>query len=566
MLHDAIPTVKKIIRGNGRVVVAKNPDLKRGSDLKRWTHDTSRPLPWEGLTLSAFNSLDYAFPVRSCLYDTTTVNDELRISLVMKSNTRGEAGSYPRKRGSHDERRFDDETPDISLRTSFLDELHEDDTTTSRSSNLTLSTNYTMSNLPGPGRLLGNLYSKAGSSLERRLGRFANREAIKEYNEALVMVQSGWKIDHLLCSEDSKEHEKACRNLLICAESNVIDTQIKAFELIIEKFVFNPLKVRSTFRRVFKERREISDVITFSWKRPGVEYTTDWLYWYKLASRCLSPQSSPFLKAAIDLDTAGWSSLNFLCFEVLLLSCSDICNSDTTDLLLAIHFIACSWDSNGIEDYVQREGIAGAALVKFVTGLVAHWELKFSLKPWSFYSSAFFSITGALIDGLMRPLRVLGPAASNELLEDETRLAVCTAVFKLHHFLRSHNNGKSISDALISKTWKEVCFRSLPDPGQKNLRRKLLRLQDIHGAVMCKRFPPVEDSLIDREERARAELDIYLTTGHTLRRDVRRHGHGRIAGSSGAKAKRKGCNLDKQAVGILDGQQHVNSRVLRVIN
>lgn len=40
---------------------------------------------------------------------------------------------------------------------------------------LTESTNATASDLPGPGRILGNLYSRGGRPLERALGRFAHR-------------------------------------------------------------------------------------------------------------------------------------------------------------------------------------------------------------------------------------------------------------------------------------------------------------------------------------------------------------------------------------------------------
>ena len=40
MFYEAIPPLRKIIREKGHVVVAKDPDLKRGSDLKRCAHDS----------------------------------------------------------------------------------------------------------------------------------------------------------------------------------------------------------------------------------------------------------------------------------------------------------------------------------------------------------------------------------------------------------------------------------------------------------------------------------------------------------------------------------------------
>lgn len=49
----------------------------------------------------------------------------------------------------------------------------------------TWSSNYTMSNLEGTGRIIGNLYSKAGAALERRLWRIVNRAALKAEKEAL---------------------------------------------------------------------------------------------------------------------------------------------------------------------------------------------------------------------------------------------------------------------------------------------------------------------------------------------------------------------------------------------
>lgn len=39
----------------------------------------------------------------------------------------------------------------------------------------TFSTNYTMSNLPGTGRVMGNLYKAAGRRLERTMSKIAQR-------------------------------------------------------------------------------------------------------------------------------------------------------------------------------------------------------------------------------------------------------------------------------------------------------------------------------------------------------------------------------------------------------
>ena len=79
--------------------------------------------------------------------------------------------------------------------------------------------------------------------------------------------------------------------------------------------------MRTVFRNMFERRGQISDVVTFSWKRPGVEYSVEWLYWYKLASRCLSSSESMFFEAAKQLDTENIRALDFSQFEELLSFC-----------------------------------------------------------------------------------------------------------------------------------------------------------------------------------------------------------------------------------------------------
>lgn len=97
--------------------------------------------------------------------------------------------------------------------------------------------------------------------------------------------------------------------------------QVVAFEGIMQNFVRFPSKVNSAFGRVFARRKEISDAVTFSWKRTGVEYSVEWLYWYKLASRCLSSHRNLFVEAAAQFDDAEIGSLDISNFEGLLLAC-----------------------------------------------------------------------------------------------------------------------------------------------------------------------------------------------------------------------------------------------------
>ena len=61
------------------------------------------------------------------------------------------------------------------------------------------STNDTASNLPGPGRLLGNAYSYAGRRLERAVGVVAHKAGFGPnavYQKIQELNQIGWKNDN----------------------------------------------------------------------------------------------------------------------------------------------------------------------------------------------------------------------------------------------------------------------------------------------------------------------------------------------------------------------------------
>lgn len=67
-----------------------------------------------------------------------------------------------------------------------------------------------MSNREGAGRVLGNFYSKAGSSLEK----LVHWDAAKDYYEVIGLLEPGGTIYKMLMSKDLKAHEKACDLLL----------------------------------------------------------------------------------------------------------------------------------------------------------------------------------------------------------------------------------------------------------------------------------------------------------------------------------------------------------------
>ena len=71
----------------------------------------------------------------------------------------------------------------------------------SASSSSLYSTNYTMSNLVGPGRVLGNLYSSLGRRLERSIGASAHKagfEPSTAYKKIQDCCETAWSDGHLV--------------------------------------------------------------------------------------------------------------------------------------------------------------------------------------------------------------------------------------------------------------------------------------------------------------------------------------------------------------------------------
>ena len=112
-----------------------------------------------------------------------------------------------------------DSLPDNTLPSSnFLGELEVDDTGTLYSYYSTWSTNYTMSNLPGPGRNLGNLLSWAGLTLEAQLARLINRGTERYYEDAVNKLLDKEWYPYVFQRDNRKEHDRACDMLLLCAK------------------------------------------------------------------------------------------------------------------------------------------------------------------------------------------------------------------------------------------------------------------------------------------------------------------------------------------------------------
>ncbi|KLO18474.1 hypothetical protein SCHPADRAFT_936152 [Schizopora paradoxa] len=250
--------------------------------------------------------------------------------------------------------------------TSILNELLGDDVTYSYWS--TWSSNLTASNLEGVGRVLGNFYSRMGSHLEKYLRNITYRTSSR--NE--MLIPRICEFEMMFNDDESKIIiEDICEILLISARKlNDITSQIKAFEAIVQYHIRNPSAIRNGFQAVFEKRREVSDVVTFSWKRSGVEYSLEWLYWYKLASRCLSSNPNSLIDATMQIETAKARSLDFSHFEHMLQNCSD-----TIELLIVLLIIDYYWDFYGIKPFIRKTGFHNVALLHLIIGLVAHSEI-----------------------------------------------------------------------------------------------------------------------------------------------------------------------------------------------
>ncbi len=209
-----------------------------------------------------------------------------------------------------------------------------------------------MSNLPGPGHLLGNLYSSAGSFLEQRLGKLAGsfleqrlgklayRAGLGSYAKAETDL-ANFNLWSMLKDDDMVENEKACNILLEYAR---YDTSLYcSFRMIthvagklkqschtnhspsLKSFttLYASPSLRSVAEMVCQKRNEHIDIVTFSWKRPGVEYDSScWLSYYNAASRCFSMHSDSVMGTIARFRATEHSPLlDFSGFEEILACC-----------------------------------------------------------------------------------------------------------------------------------------------------------------------------------------------------------------------------------------------------
>ncbi|KLO14319.1 hypothetical protein SCHPADRAFT_996667 [Schizopora paradoxa] len=337
----------------------------------------------------------------------------------------------------------------------------------------TFSTNYTASNLVGAGRILGKMLSRSGTSLERYLGKLAYRAGLGSYAKAEESLKLAGPVDELMKSDSTTKIEQACSILLRYARSSNPAIQIMTFERIVYFYVHVPSRFCSAFKDYFEKKQEVIDVIPFSWKLPGVDYCLEWMYYYKLASRCLLNHSSSIMEASIRISTSHQLSLGFSDFEEILANCRD-----ATDLLLALRFIYRFWDGEGIKEYVEKKGFNHPNITKFAIALIAQCEVYISqcAQPTQ-YISVGLPLRGMakFMIGLWESLGQLD-AEDLDKFSEETHITIWIEVLKLHRILRRNNYLTWIR--ALAKTWTELCHEWLPGPERSKLREKLLRLEE----------------------------------------------------------------------------------------
>ncbi|KLO14317.1 hypothetical protein SCHPADRAFT_939615 [Schizopora paradoxa] len=331
---------------------------------------------------------------------------------------------------------------------SFFDDIGEDDTSTAYTYYSTWSTNYTTSNLPGSGRIVGNFYSWAGSALEHGIAKLVSRSAKRVHEEAVAALQKG------------------------------------GFRAMFESD-----DVRSTFRNIFIRRGEFGEVVSFSWRRPSIEYSIEWSYWFKLASRCLSTRPNASVEAAIpvNIDQVSSPTSCFSEFEGILLNCAD-----TVDSLFANEFMHYYWNGKGIESFIRKKGFDDPALLNFAKGLIANWEIYFTITKQLalyFFADSVCSNSGGFFDGLWESLEHF---EQSDVLEDDNSLAIWSSVFNIHYFLRSVKIEKVLQREYptFASTWEETCCHYLPGVRHEKIRKRLSSLRDLYGPTVRERYPP----------------------------------------------------------------------------
>ncbi|KLO14309.1 hypothetical protein SCHPADRAFT_927927 [Schizopora paradoxa] len=388
----------------------------------------------------------------------------------------------------------------------LLDELRRDDVTYSYAS--TLSTNYTTSNLAGPGRVLGNLYSIAGSSLERGVGSIARRTGIEELLRSKSLDRLK-KSTRLFRSEDARKHRKACRIFLDGANSYDREVQATAFGFITAFTLKLPAKAQPAFRHVLKKRREIGAVISLSWKRSRIDYGLEWLFWYKLASRCLaSPDNFECIDGFSLLESANRKGLVPFLQSILRQS-----------LIMSFY--------EDFKSYVLKRGFGDPALFQLVSASISAMKIHCETEKFRLLSLLSQAWSSDLVTCMWDSLGSMSPNVRCALADDPTQLATWANVFRLHLIVNKYrsllilqfqtdDHGSTFRsyDTLVScEQWEDACHKYLPDPEYTKLRQLLLHLEDLHKPILREHSFSFEGEINEFDSHSGGDSDVIPTVG-----------------------------------------------------
>ncbi|KLO14568.1 hypothetical protein SCHPADRAFT_903246 [Schizopora paradoxa] len=142
----------------------------------------------------------------------------------------------------------------------------------------------TMSNLPGPGRLLGNLFSIAGQRLEENLG-----AAVNDYNVRRIStkIRKSWK---------NQSIKDRCKFFVQCAGSKNPSIQAIAFKEILHIYEIywredgQWIILRDAVKAQHSPSTSESSTKPI-WRRASFEYNEEWELYYKVVKMMFADEN-----------------------------------------------------------------------------------------------------------------------------------------------------------------------------------------------------------------------------------------------------------------------------------
>jgi len=237
--------------------------------------------------------------------------------------------------------------------------FRQDDATTIWSYRSEWSTNYTKSNLPGPGRTLGNLYALLAKPLERQIEKRVSKKRRQQKVEAVNL----WKEARARNFKSLQGSRKIayCNTILENAQSNAPTIQIIAFKTIAY-IIKHCSEMRDSFTAGCKVLGEPIEAAIFSWKRPGIEHGVRWDLYFRVASYSLTSWPSRLM----DDFARSKRLLDFRVLEKLFEN-----SRFSGDPLAVIYLICRRWNGHGLLEYLEKEDFRGRFLRWLLAAMLA---------------------------------------------------------------------------------------------------------------------------------------------------------------------------------------------------